>query len=235
MVRIATIKTDFPTKFGIPRQSGLVESLYGVITFEKEYANADALRGLEGFTHIWLLWEFSNAIRKGKDPEKCSTTEKWSPTVRPPRLGGNVRVGVFATRSPFRPNPIGLSCVKLESIELSSPEGPRLIVSGVDMMDGTPIIDIKPYIPYTDCRLDAVGGFTESVEQNTLEVIFPDSMYCGLSETEMKTLREILAEDPKPHYQNDPQRVYKFFYSEYEVSFRIDGNRLFVLSIERKP
>lgn len=231
MVRIATIKTDFPDKFGIPRQSGLIDSLYGVITFEKEYANADALRGLEGFSHIWILWEFSNAIRKGSDTEASG----WSPTVRPPRLGGNFRMGVFATRSPFRPNPIGLSCVKLESIELSSPEGPRLIVSGVDMMDGTPIIDIKPYIPYTDCRPDAMGGFTKGIEGSTLEVIFPENLQSVLSETELKTLREILAGDPRPHYQNDPIRVYKFFYSKYEVAFRVDGDRLFVISIDRKP
>jgi tRNA (adenine37-N6)-methyltransferase len=230
MVRIATINTDFPSKFGIPRQSGLIESLSGVITFEKEYANADALRGLEGFSHIWLLWKFSNAIRKGSDSEISG----WTPTVRPPRLGGNVRMGVFATRSPFRPNPIGLSCVKLESIELTSPEGPRLIVSGVDIMDGTPIIDIKPYIPYTDCRPEAVGGFTKGIEGSTLNVIIPENLQSVLSATELTTLRKILADDPRPHYQNDPLRVYKFTYSKYEIAFRVDGDELTVISIDRK-
>src|SRR5574344_1297235 len=167
MVRIATINTDFPSKFGIPRQSGLIESLSGVITFEKEYANADALRGLEGFSHIWLLWKFSNAIRKGSDSEISG----WHPTVRPPRLGGNVRMGVFATRSPFRPNPLGLSCVKLLAVEDTAACGTVLRIGGADMVHGTPVYDIKPYLPSADCIRKASGGFTDRVEKPVLEVV----------------------------------------------------------------
>ena len=165
MLPIATIRTGFPTKFGVPRQSGLIPELKGVIVFEPQFRNADALRGLEGFSHIWLIWEFSEAVR-----------EDWSPTVRPPRLGGNTRLGVCATRSPFRPNPIGLSCVKLDSIELNTPDGPVLHVSGPDLMDGTPIYDIKPYIPYTDCIPDATAGFTDTVAMHKLNVVIPQQL-----------------------------------------------------------
>ena len=207
---IATIRTGFPTKFGVSRQSGLVPELKGTIIFEPEFRNADALRGLEGFSHIWLIWEFSDAIR-----------EQWSPTVRPPRLGGNTRLGVFATRSPFRPNPIGLSCVKLESIELSSPDGPLLHVCGADLMDGTPIYDIKPYIPYTDCQPDSTSGFTGTVSMQHLNVIIPAWLEGKVNPGTLKALRGILAEDPRPRYQDDPDREYGFDFDGYAVRFKV--------------
>jgi len=223
MKRIGTIKTGFASKFGVPRQSGLVSELKGTVVFDPEYRNADALRGLEGFSHIWLIWEFSEAVR-----------DNWSPTVRPPRLGGNTRLGVFATRSPFRPNPIGLSCVRLESIELNTPEGPVLHVSGADLMDGTPIYDIKPYIPYTDCVTDATSGFTGSVNMHKLNVVIPAPLEAKTKPQTLQALRGILAEDPRPRYQDDPEREYGFDYDGYAVKFKVpDPDTLTVTDIKR--
>ena len=223
MLPIATIRTGFPTKFGVPRQSGLIPELKGTIVFEPQFRNADALRGLEGFSHIWLIWEFSEAVR-----------QDWSPTVRPPRLGGNTRLGVFATRSPFRPNPIGLSCVKLDSIELSTPDGPVLHVSGVDLMDGTPIYDIKPYIPYTDCVTDATSGFTGTVTMHKLNVDIPKHLEAKTKPGTLNALRAILAEDPRPRYQDDPDREYGFDFDGYSVKFRVsDADTLIVTDIRR--
>lgn len=218
---IARIRTDFPTKFGIPRQSGLVPSLEGRVVFEPEYRTTDALRGIEGYSHLWLLWLFSEAVRN-----------TWSPTVRPPRLGGNERMGVFATRSPFRPNPIGLSCVKLERVEQTE-SGAVLVVSGADMMDGTPILDVKPYLAYTDARPDARGGFTEASEWHGLEVVMPDVLPDGLSGEKARALRSVLSEDPRPQYQSDPDRVYGFVFSGYEVRFSVSGDVLTVKSITK--
>ena len=218
---IATIRTGFPTKFGIPRQSGLVPELQGTIVFNPEFRNADALRGLEGFSHIWLIWQFSEAVR-----------EDWSPTVRPPRLGGNTRLGVFATRSPFRPNPIGLSCVRLESIELSSLDGPLLHVSGADLMDGTPIYDIKPYIPYTDCQPQATAGFTGTVSMHRLNVVIPPELTSKINPQTLNALRGILAQDPRPRYQDDPDREYGFDFEGYAVKFKVpDPDTLTVTSL----
>ena len=223
LVPIAKIMTGFPGKFGIPRQSGLVPELKGTIVFQPEFRNADALRGLKGFSHIWLIWEFSQTIR-----------EDWSPTVRPPRLGGNTRLGVFATRSPFRPNPIGLSCVKLESIELNSPQGPLIHVSGADLMDGTPIYDIKPYIPYTDCQPQATSGFTGSVSMNPLNVILPQHLAAKTKPGTLNALRGILAQDPRPRYQDDPDREYGFEFDGYRIKFKVpDRETLSVTDITR--
>ncbi len=217
---IAHIHTDFPNKFGIPRQSGLVDGLVARIVFEPEYRSPDALRGLEDFSHLWLIWEFSEAVRDG-----------WSPTVRPPRLGGNTRMGVFATRSPFRPNPIGLSAVRLERIDLHTPDGPVLYVRGADLMDGTPLYDIKPYLPFTDFRPDATGGFAEAVREDRLTVDIPPEWLCRMPEDRRETLRQILAGDPRPSYQDDPARVYGFAFAGYEVRFSVDGDRLRVVEI----
>ncbi len=223
MKRIGTIKTGFASKFGVPRQSGLVPELKGTVVFDPEYRNADALRGLEGFSHIWLIWEFSEAVR-----------DSWSPTVRPPRLGGNTRLGVFATRSPFRPNPIGLSCVRLDSVELNTPQGPVLHVSGADLMDGTPIYDIKPYIPYTDCVTDATSGFTGSVTMHKLNVVIPAPLEAKTKPQTLQALRGILAEDPRPRYQDDPDREYGFDYDGYAVKFKVpDPDTLTVTDIKR--
>ncbi len=222
MKPIAHIQTDFPTKFGIPRQSGLVEQLRGRIIFEPEYRNPDAVRGLEQFSHIWLIWSFSQAAR-----------EQWSPTVRPPRLGGNARIGVFATRSPFRPNAIGLSSVKLESVEPNTPQGPVLVVLGADLLDGTPIYDIKPYLPYTDSHPDAIGGFTDAVGREYLDVSFPPELLSRLPEDVRESLIQVLREDPRPAYQNDPQRVYGFRFAGFEVRFAVTDKTLTVLSVER--
>lgn len=220
MIPIAHIRSDFPTKFGIPRQAGLVEELRAAVVFEREYRDPEALRGLEGFSHLWLIWEFSQARQQG-----------WSPTVRPPRLGGNVRMGVFATRSPFRPNPIGLSCVKLEGIELSSPEGPVIHVSGADLMDGTPIYDVKPYVPYADCRPDAVGGFAASAPEGRLKVEIPEGLLALVPEDRRQALAGILAQDPRPSYQDDPDRVYGFGFAGLEVRFTVAAGRLIVVDI----
>ena len=190
---IAHIRSDFSTKFGIPRQSGLVEELEAAVVFEPEYRNEAALRGLEGFSHLWLIWEFSQAKR-----------ESWSPTVRPPRLGGNRRLGVFATRSPFRPNPIGLSCVRLLGVDLHTPDGPVIRVAGADLMDGTPIYDVKPYLPYADCKPEALGGFAAQPKQASLTVDFPEELLALVPERKRQALRGVLAQDPRPSYQEDP-------------------------------
>lgn len=220
MKAIAHIHTDFPTKFGIPRQSGIIASLQGKIVFEPEYRIPEAVRGLEGFSHIWLLWEFSEAVR-----------DKWSPTVRPPRLGGNVRKGVFATRSPFRPNPIGLSSVRLEHIDIDPNLGPVLYVSGADLMDGTPIYDIKPYIAYTDSHPDAVSGFASTPADFLLEVIFPKDLLDKVPADHRKSLIEVLAHDPRPQYQADPERIYGMAFGEMEVKFKVEGIQLTVVEV----
>lgn len=217
---IARIHTDFPTKFGIPRQSGLVESLEGQIVFEPEYRNPDAVRGLEEFSHIWLVWEFSQSVR----PD-------WSPTVRPPRLGGNTRMGVFATRSPFRPNALGLSSVKLERIEPETVRGPVLYVSGVDMMDGTPIYDIKPYLSYVDSHPEATGGFTDTTRARSVRVELPEELPPGLSEEKREVLRRVLEQDPRPRYQQDPVRIYGMEFAGCEVKFKVEGDVLRVISV----
>ncbi len=220
MKTIAHIHTDFPTKFGIPRQSGIVASLQGKIVFEPEYRNADAVRGLEDFSHIWLLWEFSEAVR-----------DSWSPTVRPPRLGGNVRKGVFATRSPFRPNPIGLSSVRLEKVDIDPQLGPVLYVSGADLMDGTPIYDIKPYIAYTDSHPDAVSGFASTPAEYLLDVDFPEELLIKVAENQRESLLDVLAHDPRPQYQDDPKRVYGMEFGGMEVKFKVEGMLLHVVSV----
>ena len=217
---IAHIETDFPTKFGVPRQSGLVKGLRGRIVFEPEYRDPEALRGLEGFSHIWLLWDFSEARRDGA---------KWQPTVRPPRLGGNRRMGVFATRSPFRPNNIGLSSVRILRIDLHTPDGPTIEVEGADLMSGTPIFDIKPYLAFTDSHPEAKGGFTEKTLRPSLEgdtVRFSDSLVASFDAEHLEALREILLSDPRPHYHDDAERVYAFEFAGREVKFRIENNRI---------
>ena len=217
---IARIKSDFHEKFGIPRQSGLVQNLRSTIRFEPEFRNADALRGLEGFSHLWIMWIFSENIRS-----------TWSPTVRPPRLGGNKRLGVFATRSSFRPNPVALSCVKIERIDIDGPEGPEIVVSGADLMDGTPIVDIKPYLPYTDAHPEATGGFAEAVRQIKAHVK-PSEQLNKLPTEKRSALIEVLEQDPRPAYQNDPERVYGFNFAEFEVKFKVAGEELEIVSIE---
>lgn len=219
---IARIHSDFPTKFGIPRQSGLINTLKSMIVFEPEYSNSDALRGLEGFSHIWLIWEFSEAVR-----------DTWSPMVRPPRLGGNLRMGVFATRSPFRPNAIGLSSVKLDSIELHPEFGIVLYVSGADLMDNTPIYDIKPYIPYTDCHPEAVDGFVDTLKDYELDVEFPEQLLCLIPENRKEALMDVLAHDPRPSYQNDPKRIYGVEFAGFDIRFTVQGNVLSVCVVER--
>ena len=220
MKTIARIHTEFPTKFGIPRQSGIISSLQATIVFEPDYRNPEALRGLEEFSYIWLLWEFSETVR-----------DNWSPTVRPPRLGGNVRKGVFATRSPFRPNPIGLSSVRLENIKLDPKLGPVLHVSGADLMDGTPIFDIKPYIAYTDSHPDAVSGFASTPAEYLLEVAFAEDLLQKVPESQRESLIEVLAHDPRPQYQADPERIYGMAFSGMEVKFKVEGILLTVLDI----
>ena len=221
---IAKIHTDFPTKFGIPRQSGIIESLRGTIVFEPEYRNPDAVRGLEEFSHLWLIWEFSEAKR-----------DEWSPTVRPPRLGGNVRKGVFATRSPFRPNPIGLSSVKLEKIEMDPKLGPVLHVGGADLMDGTPIYDIKPYIAYTDSHPEAISGFATKPAEYLLTVDFPEELLNKVPESQRKSLIAVLEHDPRPQYQDDPERAYGMAFGNLEVKFKVDHTTLSVSDINVFP
>ena len=223
MIPIAHIRSDFSSKFGVPRQAGLVEELRAAIVFEPPYRVPEALRGIEGFSHLWLIWEFSKNKR-----------QNWSPTVRPPRLGGNQRVGVFATRSPVRPNPIGLSCVKLEGVELSGPDGPVLVVSGADLVDGTPIFDIKPYIPYADCRPEAVGGFAGAAPEGALTVDIPPDLMERIPEDRRAALAGVLAQDPRPHYQDDPQRVYGFGFAGLEVRFRVADGVLTVVDIGKE-
>lgn len=217
---IARIRSEFPTKFGIPRQSGLVPETRATIVFEPEYRSADALRAIEGFTHLWLIWEFSEAIRKD-----------WSPTVRPPRLGGNTRLGVFATRSPFRPNPIGLSCVRLEAVRKTEHEGTVLLVSGADLMDGTPIFDIKPYLPYADAHPEASGGFTADAGDFLLEVVLPPELEKRIPQERRAALRGVLSHDPRPSYQGDPGRVYGMRFAEFDVRFRVEEKTLTVTDI----
>ena len=212
---IARIRSDFKTKFGVPRQSGLVEALRARIVFEPEYRNADALRGIEGFSHLWLIWQFSEAVR-----------DSWSPTVRPPRLGGNARMGVFATRSPFRPNALGLSCVELAGVENG-----ELIVRGADLLDGTPIFDIKPYLPYVDAYPDARGGFTDTTKQYALQVVCPDALLCKVPENKRAALSGVLKNDPRPAYQHDPARVYALDFGSNKVKFTVDGDVLRVVDI----
>ncbi len=219
MTVVARIRSDFPDKFGIPRQAGLVPELKARVVFEPEFRNPDLLRGLEGFSHVWLLWNFSG-------------NQGWSPTVRPPRLGGNRRMGVFATRSPFRPNPIGLSCVRLEEVRLQSPEGPVLIVSGADLMDGTPIFDIKPYAPYADCHPDAAGGFTDTAGDFLLEVCFPPELLEQIPEDLREALAGVLSHDPRPSYQRDPERVYGLSFGSFNVRFRVADKVLTVCQVE---
>lgn len=218
---VARIRSDFPEKFGIPRQSGIVESLEAKIVFEPEFRVTDAVRGLEDFSHIWLIWEFSETVR-----------DTWSPTVRPPRLGGNVRMGVFATRSPFRPNPIGLSCVKLLKVEQDETLGPVLTVAGADLMDGTPIYDIKPYIPYADCHPDAKGGFTTNVEMKPLTVSFPAELLEKVPQEKREALIGVLEQDPRPRYQKDPERVYGLSFAGMEIKFTVSDRTLSVVEIK---
>ncbi|WP_407443726.1 tRNA (N6-threonylcarbamoyladenosine(37)-N6)-methyltransferase TrmO [Fibrobacter sp.] len=218
---IARIKSDFPEKFGIPRQSGLLPNLRSTIRFEPEFRNANALRGLEGFSHLWILWIFSENVR-----------DTWSPTVRPPRLGGNKRLGVFATRSSFRPNPIAMSCVKIEEIRLGGSNGPEVIVSGADLMDGTPIVDIKPYLPFTDSVPEAKGGFAEDVKGNNLEVEISSALLEKIPAEKREALVQLLGQDPRPHYQDDAERVYGFNFSGFEIKFKVSDSKLTVESIQ---
>lgn len=221
MQPIAHIRSDFGSKFGVPRQSGLVDALTAAVVFEEPYRNPDALRGLEGFSHIWLIWVFHQSQRA-----------EWSPTVRPPRLGGNQRVGVFASRSPFRPNPIGLSSVKLEAVEHTYRFGPVLRIRGADLVDGTPILDIKPYLPYGDCHPEAVGGFASEAARPTLAVEIPPDLLERLPPDRREALRDVLALDPRPRYQDDPVRVYGFSFAGHEVKFTVMGDRLTVTEIQ---
>ena len=218
---IARIHTDFPTKFGIPRQSGLVDELKAEIVFEPEYRNPDALRGLEEFSHIWLIWEFSQAVR-----------DTWSPTVRPPRLGGNKRIGVFATRSPFRPNAVGLSSVRLDRIEFHTDRGPILHVSGADLMDGTPIFDIKPYLAFADSHPEATGSYTDHTKEYQLQVEISEELEQKVDADRRTALRAVLAQDPRPSYQNDPERIYGMEFAGYEVRFQVCDGKLTVAEIE---
>lgn len=223
MIPIAHIHTEFPSKFGIPRQSGLIPSLRARIVFEPPYRNAEALRGLEGFSHIWLLWDFSQAHRT-----------EWSPTVRPPRLGGNRRMGVWATRSPFRPNPIGLSSVRIAALHLSTPQGPVIEVEGADLMDGTPIFDIKPYLPFTDCHPEATGGFASEQlqQQEPLQVIIPQTLAVHYSPRLLQSLIAVLQSDPRPQYQHNPHRIYVLHFAHTEVHFSVQDKTLEVVKVE---
>ncbi len=224
MKPIAHIRSAFPSKFGIPRQAGLVKELKAQIIFEAEYRNPEALRGIEGFSHLWLIWEFSQNRREG-----------WSPTVRPPRLGGNARMGVFATRSPFRPNPIGLSCVRLERVEWDGPQGPALHVSGADLMDGTPIYDIKPYVPYADCHPEATQGFAPPDTARLLKVEIPPEQLDRVPGEDRAALKGVLAQDPRPAYQRDPARVYRFGFAGLEVCFTVRDGVLHVQDVRPVP
>ena len=224
MKHIAHIRSAFPTKFGIPRQSGLVKELRSEIVFEEAYRDPAALRGIEGFSHLWLIWEFSEAKR-----------DHWSPTVRPPRLGGNERVGVFASRSPFRPNPIGLSCVKLEEVRSDPQQGTVLVVSGADLMDGTPIFDIKPYIPYADAHPEAIGGFAQTAPDAALQVDFPPELLEKLPPHLHRALYGVLALDPRPSYQEDPTRVYGMTFGGFDIRFTVAGTLLQVQDVVTLP
>ena len=219
---IAHIRSDFSTKFGIPRQSGLVRELRATIVFEPEFRNADALRGMEGFSHLWLIWQFSEAVRSG-----------WSPTVRPPRLGGNTRMGVFATRSPFRPNNLGLSCVTFLGLEETEQWGTVIHVGGADLMDGTPIFDIKPYIPYSDSHPEALGGFTDTADAFLLEVNFPSELLAQLPENKRPAALALLSHDPRPSYQRKADRVYGMPFAGFDIRFTVEDSRLTVVEINK--
>lgn len=219
---IARMHSDFPTKFGIPRQSGLVDSLRSTIVFEPEYRNPDSLRGIEGYSHLWIIWQFSEAVRQA-----------WSPTVRPPRLGGNTRMGVFATRSPFRPNNLGLSCVKLIGVEQTLDTGTVLHVAGADLMDGTPIFDIKPYIPYSDCHPDAVGGFTDTAGDFLLDVDFPAPLLDILPQEKREAAMGVLSHDPRPSYQRKADRVYGLTFAGFDIRFTVEGTTLHVKEVTK--
>ena len=219
---IARMHSDFATKFGIPRQAGLVEELRSTIVFEPEFRNPDALRGIEDFSHLWIIWQFSEAVRTG-----------WSPTVRPPRLGGNTRMGVFATRSPFRPNNLGLSCVKLLGVEQTAEFGTVLHVGGADLMDGTPIFDIKPYIPYSDCHPDATGGFTDTAGEFLLEVEFPPALLQKLPEEKREAAIGVLTHDPRPSYQRKPGRIYGLTFAGFDIRFTVEGDTLTVTEVNK--
>ena len=219
---IARMKSDFATKFGIPRQAGLVETLRSTIVFEPDYRNPDALRGIEDYSHLWIIWQFSEAVRK-----------EWSPTVRPPRLGGNTRMGVFATRSPFRPNNLGLSCVKLLGVEHTAEFGTVLHVGGADLMDGTPIFDIKPYIPYADAKMDATGGFTDHAAQFLLQVLFPDTLLQLLPEDKQQAALDVLSHDPRPSYQRDPERIYGLNFGGWDIRFKVEEDILTVTEVHK--
>lgn len=218
---IAKIHNDFKEKFGIPRQSGRVPELISRIVFEPEYRVREALRGIEGYSHLWLIWQFSEVSR-----------DTWSPTVRPPRLGGNHRMGVFATRSPYRPNPIGLSSVRLIGIENDKERGPVLIISGADLLDGTPIYDIKPYLAYTDSHPEATGGFADPVRDYSLKVDFPEMLLSKIPEEKREGLKKLLADDPRPSYQDDPEREYGMSFGKYEISFKVKDGVLTVTNIK---
>ena len=220
---IARMRSDFATKFGIPRQSGLVEELRSTIVFEPEYRNADALRGLEDFSHLWIIWQFSEAVRTG-----------WSPTVRPPRLGGNTRMGVFATRSPFRPNNLGLSSVRILGLEETRAFGTVIHVAGADLMDGTPIFDIKPYIPYADSHPDATGGFTDNADDFLLAVDFPASLLEILPENKRDAAVAVLSHDPRPSYQRKPGRIYGLTFAGFDIRFTVEETRLTVCEVYEK-
>lgn len=217
---IARMHSDFSSKFGIPRQSGLVEALRSTIVFEPEYRNADALRGIEDFSHLWIIWQFSEAVRQG-----------WSPTVRPPRLGGNTRMGVFATRSPFRPNNLGLSCVRLLDVEHTAEYGTVLHVGGADLMDGTPIFDMKPYIPYADCQTEATGGFTDTADDFLLQVDFPSDLLGRLPEEKREAAIQVLSHDPRPSYQRKPDRIYGLTFAGYDIRFQVKDDVLTVVEV----
>jgi tRNA-Thr(GGU) m(6)t(6)A37 methyltransferase TsaA len=219
---IARMRSDFATKFGIPRQSGLVEELRSTIVFEPEYRNADALRGIDGFSHLWIIWQFSEAVRSD-----------WSPTVRPPRLGGNTRMGVFATRSPFRPNHLGLSCVKLLGVEETEEFGTVIHVGGADLMDGTPIFDIKPYVPYADCHPEAAGGFTDTAGEYLLQVAFPEELLSLLPADKRQAAISVLSHDPRPSYQRNPDRVYGLTFAGYDIRFYVKEDILTVTAVEK--
>lgn len=220
---IARIHTDFPSKFGIPRQSGLIPTLQAQIIFEPAYQNPAAVRGLEDFSHLWLIWQFSENLRSS-----------WSPTVRPPRLGGNQRVGVFATRSPFRPNALGLSSVRLDKIEYTPHQGPVLYVSGADLMDQTPIFDIKPFLPFTDNHPEATEGFAGPVKEHRLQVAFPPHLFAQIPPEHQAALLEVLAQDPRPSYQNDPERVYGFPFAQWEIRFQVQNDLLTVCEVQNR-
>ena len=212
---IAVMRSDFPTKFGIPRQSGLAKSLRSTIVFEPKYRNAEALRGLEGFSHLWIIWQFSESVRA-----------EWSPTVRPPRLGGNTRMGVFATRSPFRPNSLGLSCVELVALEQTENNGTVIHVAGADLMDGTPIFDVKPYVPYSDAHPDALGGFTSTAGEFLLQVDFPNDLLNMIPTEKQEALLEVLSHDPRPSYQIDSDRIYGLSFAGFDVRFSVSNGKL---------